>query len=504
MLHRHPPVSIVQPFTLAALAWLPLPVPALCLTSFVAPASASVSEVSRQAAEELSSIQAELLAKATELAERAQKAQANTARDECYRAILCLDPEHKEARKVLGYARGKNGWTLKKYVQQKDRGKPEDLTAIEDERSQLGSDFERRVRQALALDGEPNPGQLDALRAALLPVMWLGADNIELRRELGFELDEEKKLWRMAEILAAFEARAERKELLERLKQELPTLEATEVDESGAKTGVGFPAVYVTDRALVASTGKPEDAKHILTIMHLAPEFLGESFRRSDPTADAKWFIYDLAVPAQRRQFYDNYPGIQGDRAKLADVGSSTFTYLGICGSGDNREARADGITNQRVNSYLGSVFGVKVENGWAWAGLGMYLSYQLCGTRLSQWLQEDKYSDGKQRDLSERLRDPKVDWLLEARALLEEPNKTASLRTVLGRQTKDLSAEELVLAYAFAAFLFEGRRDDLADILREIGAGQPSAAAIEKQLGMSIESIGLRLGEWLQETTGG
>lgn len=487
----------------AFLASFPALVPVLCPPALALAASPHGLAVGSIAAEELSAVQAELLAKALDLAERAQKAQANVARDECYRAILCLDPENKDARKILGYARSKTGWTLKKYVVQKDRGKPEDLAAIEDERSQLGADYERRVRAALGFEGELNAGQLDAQRAALLPVMWIGSDNIELRRELGFEFDEEQKSWRMAELLAAEAARAERKELLARLTAELPELEVSEVDEYGAKTGIGFPAVYVTERALVASTGKPEDAKRILAIMHQAPDFLGESFRRTDPTADAKWFVYDLASPNLRRQFYDNYPGIEGDRNQLAQAGSSTFTYLGICGSGDAPASRVDGITNQRVNSYLNSVFGIKIEQGWAWAGLGMYLSYQLCGTRLSMWLQEDKYSDGKRGDLGERLRDPKVDWLLEARNLLEEPEKTSSLRTVLGRQTKDLTPEELVLAYAFAAFLFEGRRDDLVDIFQLTAAGQPSAAAIEKQLGMSLESASARLREWLLAMTG-
>lgn len=494
---KNPRLAALWPFVLSLLAAAPAPALA-CGPSSGGPPSAAVRR------DDLGALRAELLAKAEELAERAQKAQANVARDELYRAILCIEPDHKEARKVLGYAKGKQGWTLKKYVPQKDRGKPEDLAAIAQERSSLGVDFERRFRAALGGEGDEGPARLDAQRRELLAVMWFGDDNIELRRELGFEFDEEAKRWLMSEVLAARADRAERKELLERLAQEVPEPEATEVDESGAKTGIGFFSVFANDRVLVCSTGKPEEAKRLLSILHSAPEFLSESFRRSDPTLDQKWFVYDLANPNLRRQFYDNHPDVKPeDRDRFANSAAITFGFLALCGSGDTPANRYDCISLSRVGHYLRQVFGVQVERGWAWAGLSTYLSYQLCGTRLTQWIQDTKYSDGKAKDLGERLMDPKVDWLLEARLLMEDPGRAPSLRTVLGRETKDLGPDELVIGYAFCAFLFEGRRDDLCRILDRMREGQTSPQAVEGILSMSVESASQRLLEWLQAMTG-
>jgi hypothetical protein len=484
----------------------------IALLSFAAPPAAAAPRTASAAepapvcslSEDLAGLRAELLAKAEELAERAQKAQANVARDELYRAILCIDPDHKEARKVLGFAKGKQGWTLKKYVPQKDRGKPEDLAAIAEQRGSLGVDFERRFRAALEAAGAEGPAALDAERRELLAVMWFGDDNIELRRELGFEFDEEAKLWRMSEVLAARADRAERKELLERLLKEVPEPEVTEVDETGAKTGIGFPSVFANERALVCSTGKPEEAKRVLQIMHIAPDFLSESFRRSDPTLDQKWFVYDLANPNLRRQFYQNHPDVKPEeRERFSNSAAITFGFLALCGSGEAPANRYDCISLTRAGQYLRPIVGLQVERGWAWAGLSTYLSYQLCGTRLTQWIQDSKYSDGKAKDLGERLVDPKVDWLLEARLLLEEPGRAASLRTVLGRETKDLGPDELVIGYAFCAYLFEGRREDLCKILDRMREGQTSPQAVEGVLSMSVESASQRLLEWLQAMTG-
>lgn len=493
-------LSLLLPTALAVLTVLSAaPAPAVAPQ----PPTAAVASAAARG-EDLGALRAELLAKAEELAERAQKAQANVARDELYRAILCIDPDHKEARKVLGFSKGKQGWTLKKYVPQKDRGKPEDLAAIAQERSSLGVDFERRFRAALSGDGADGPAQLDAQRRELMAVMWFGDDNIELRREMGFEFDEEAKLWRMSEVLAARADRIERKELLERLLNEVPEPEATEVDENGAKTGIGFFSVFANDRVLVCSTGKPEEAKRLLAILHLAPEFLSESFRRSDPTSDQKWFVYDLANPNLRRQFYDNHPDVKPeDRERFANSAAITFGFLALCGSGETPANRYDCISLNRAGHYLRNVFGLQPERGWAWAGLSTYLSYQLCGTRLTQWIQESKYADGKAKDLGERLTDPKVDWLLEARLLLEEAGRAPGLRTVLGRETKDLAADELVIGYAFCAYLYEGRRDDLCRILDRMREGQTSPQAVEGVLAMSVESASQRLLEWLQAMTG-
>jgi len=57
---------------------------------------------------------------------------------------------------------------------------------------------------------------------------------------------------------------------------------------------------------------------------------------------------------------------------------------------------------------------------------------------------------------------------------------------------------EDVLVGYAFGAYLFEGRREDMAELLRRIGRGEEKVAAIEGVLDMPLPAVRERLAAWI------
>ena len=72
------------------------------LASFGPNTAAAAATTAQEPLENLKTVQAEILAKAIELAELADDIKADVERDQIYRCILAYDTDNKDARKALG------------------------------------------------------------------------------------------------------------------------------------------------------------------------------------------------------------------------------------------------------------------------------------------------------------------------------------------------------------------------------------------------------------------
>ena len=143
--------------------------------------------------------------------------------------------------------------------------------------------------------------------------------------------------------------------------------------------------------------------------------------------------------------------------------------------------------------------YGVSGQNGWAWEGMGLYLVYQLTGTRKTYFIDRQAYARTSQTTLWPKLQDPQTDWLVEGRALLAGA-AAPGLEFLLGRSVDTMRDEDLLVAYVLSAYLLEGRPDDVPRILRRIGAGEHPVRVFEDVMGFSVPVLEGRLRRWLDE----
>jgi hypothetical protein len=473
---------------------------ALCL-----PASAGVIALAAPAQQEeqqlgnLATVQGEILVSARELAAFADSIKADIERDELYRCVMEYDSDDKDARKALGYTKSKGEWVFKKYTEPKNKAKDEELAELQRRRSEASEGFEAKV-EACFPTIEPSVRHKHALRSELEKLCLIDGDNEMLRQRAGFAWDEQKSEWRMREIVAAKLDRGERDGLFKELDANVPAAQRADVDPAGQATGLAFVTSVAAARVHVMSTGTAEEAQRIVAIVHRAPDFLGGAFGLPDPTRELQWRVYDMNNSDLRSPFYSKYPEVNGDRAELAQA-DGVGLGVGVFAIASNSPmGRYDMAANQRCGDYLERVFGAGLDKGWVRAGLGLFLSYQLCGTRTTLWINKDEYGGGSGPKLGERLRDPEVDWLDEARILLRRKDEPVNLVAVLGKPVQQFSAEDLLTSYAISAYLFEGRRRDLIAILQRIGKGETPVTVFESQLEMPMDAFRERLILWLAE----
>ena len=153
----------------------------------------------------------------------------------------------------------------------------------------------------------------------------------------------------------------------------------------------------------------------------------------------------------------------------------------------------------RQVCAYLMATrWGISTEQGWVFEGFGLYLVYQLLGTRLTQFVQEDRYRDGSE-EFNERIYGAGAKWLPEARAVMEGP-EPPKLPFVLGADVNRMTQRDMLVAYALAAYLLEARPDQVDPILTAIGRGENPVETLEKRLQLDLPGIERRVRRWLAE----
>jgi hypothetical protein len=71
----------------------------------------------------------------------------------------------------------------------------------------------------------------------------------------------------------------------------------------------------------------------------------------------------------------------------------------------------------------------------------------------------------------------------------------------MLERDVNAMGVEDMLYAYAFAAYLLEGRPEELPQILHRIAGGKSSTAgALKEVLKMDAPAVEERLHRWLTE----
>ena len=252
--------------------------------------------------------------------------------------------------------------------------------------------------------------------------------------------------------------------------------------------------------ARVSSEEADRDLAVAATSLGFLARLVGEK-----PELKTEWTIYLLDRQEDTNRFIDSYPGLEADkRARARLLGSMWMPGKTRCGVwGVDPEERADMVCKQVAVRFLDARFGIKTKRGWLVESLGLYINRLVVGTRLSRHVAITDYTKPGEVPRSLGLEDPSADWLAIAARTLADMD-TRDFARALGRNTSEMTSEDVVVTYGLVAFLCE-RADSLAlkSILEQVGSDSASSVgAIEAYFSLPLFEVQLQLQVWLEEVS--
>lgn len=474
------------------------------LPGHVGPGAAAGSVASVTAAradfdKELRELQGLLVSDLEQVADACQKVKAFLQRNRVYELILEYDPEHKNARKFLGYKydRKAEEWTMPRKPRDPKDASDEAVAEAAAERVRILGGHRQRMLQLL--DAHPDL-PLKLKNRELKRLVALLPDDAELRgmrREVRSEGEDGTVTWVLEESLRGNKVHKENEALLKKMKSGAPTPTEEPLEDWEKELGAGFlDKAAVTDRVRVVGNASTSENETGARMCHIIWDYLEHLFGIG---LEPSYTSYHIEGRSAKSSFLGNWPGLDPDQVEyLKGTGGSTLSGREMFQSGPTSDNRIDGSVRMSIAMYMGRNFGVGSSTGWAIEGFGMYITHQLLGTRLTYFIRRTDYvQKGKKRDLQ----DPNSNWMKMALEVLTD-EKPFNLPFAMGRDVNNLTPDDLLVSYALAAYLLEGCEPETATtVLSKMGTeGVGGVQAVEETLGFDIETVRDRLAQWLQE----
>jgi hypothetical protein len=416
--------------------------------------------------------------------------------DRLAHAILEIDFDHAGARKTLKYHRRGDDWAQSKsYRPPRSHARdvheeeyPELLAALLDPyKARL---FRRLERDARLL----SPGTREqTLRKLLL----LEPDDVALRTVLG------ESKWDGRWVLAETATTAEGGRAISTYADEAlaevrrPELDAATKAERGL--GLRWNATMKTPGVRVLGTTPRKEVDETARVAEATQGLFQRVFKHGQGHRSG-YTIFLLEGPGEREALISGIPGVpQATQDLLRQAGGGWLSSNKLAEWDGNPARRLDGAARQTIGTLLMDSYGIDGRHGWAWEGIGLYLVYHMTGTRLTYFFKGSGYSSGRKTTLWPMLQAPDARWLHEARDLLAK-DSAPGLEFLLGRDVNTMRDEDILVSYTLAAYLLEGRPDDVPRILRRIGAGEHPVTVFEQVTGDSLPQLEQRLRRWLDE----
>ncbi len=412
--------------------------------------------------------------------------------------MLVLEPDHPEARRALRYSRHSGGWRRSSaYRTPKNRSRdPERLVAAQARFAGAFGDHRERVLALLEEVGERLPQH--QAQAALERLLELDADDTSIRARLGEALVDGR--WLLVESERALTQQPRVRRLAREALEGAP--EPTRLDPANApvKGGLVWRSAFGNEHARLFGTVPVPELERSARDVDAAYAFLLEL--GSGPVAPRpNLTFYALRDSRERDQLLPQFSALpDAQREALGRAEGGWFVAREQVGQWSrDPERRRDGAVRQAFAVLLHDGFGLTSTHGWAWESLGLYLGYQLIGTRRTFFFSSKGYERGAASPLRKSLQ-TEPSWR-DAALQLHRSGAAPPLRRVVSRTLNDLSDEDALVAYALSAYLVEGTPDAWPSLLRAIGRGDVPASAFERELGWSLEVLERRLWRFLAET---
>ncbi len=438
-----------------------------------------------------------LVPKLWELAQWCRKHRLYLEEDRLARMILRVDEGHRGARRTLKfYPRGRGWHQADTYHLPRNFASEPALEEYRQRLTRLIEPFKLELFTALEREGRfLKPEQRhEPLRMLLL----VQPDDALLHGLLG-----ERRLgerWVLEETVRAAERRRGIRALARASLAGVPVPQPLQPDSDELAMGLTWQAALRTQGVRVLGTTPPDEVGRTARVS----EAVAGLFRSVFGVARghrAGYTIYLLSDPGERNVLLGHLQGVDASTRALLEQAAGGWLGSPVrLGEWDaNPARRLDGAARQTLGTLLMDAYGIDADQGWIWEGVGLYLARYLTGTRLTYFFGRNGYSAARQTTLWPRLQAPDADWLAIAAEVLAAEN-APDLVFLLGRDVNAMGDEDLLVSYAFAAYLLEGRPADAPRILGRIGAGEHPVTVLEAVTRESLPQLQHRLQRWLDE----
>ncbi|MBK7874495.1 MAG: hypothetical protein IPJ77_01855 [Planctomycetes bacterium] len=410
-------------------------------------------------------------------------------RDRVWRQVIALEPDDLDARKGLRFARNPDGTWKEPAPRPAQNLNKKALAELPARRAAALAPY----RDALlaALDREPAATRPTA--SVHQDLLALDPDDAVVRTRRGEVRDGDA--WVLAETVRG---RARRTELRALVQAALAA--PVELAPSPA-AGPELPWVDAwtygarSERVRVLSTGDAADGAALAGKLDATVRVVAELF--GVPAKGPAEFTFYVAPGAAREAFLARHPAfddaLRAAFAKTPGAGLPGSTHTVLFEAEARR--RDDCAVRNALWQLLRLHFGVERVHGWAFEGLGLYLTRELVGSRLTWSVLANRDAEA----LRAGLLAPESNWMNEGLTLMRAPN-APPLATVLDLPVTAMTVPDLVVGYVFSAYLLEGRPGDAANFLARTGAGKKADETAREVLGTTMDELKPRLVRWLEE----
>jgi hypothetical protein len=415
-------------------------------------------------------------------------------RDRVLRAVLELDPENAVARKGLRFTKSGDGKWVEPAPREAKNRNPKALEELPKQRQKAVESYR------LAMVALMNKAGSDAAtRHGVYREILVGDPDDTFVRAISGEVKDGEN-WVLQETANAKKRRAEIKALANKALAEVGPTRPTDKTDMESSLGVTFTVRIMTDDVRVLGTGLPDECERAAKYASAAGPFLRGLFGFATKH-QPDYTIYLLANEHEETLFLANLPGLNPSFRDFltAVVGTIVPGQPRVVYWDRDVEHRVDGASRQTVNDFLGRTYGITMNEGWAWEGFGLYLNRELCGSRLTWFIQVA--NGGKHNQLRKRLMMGDTNWMNEALTLLGTTDHP-KFASMLDNDVNKLGLEEMLYAYAFTAYLIEGRpASEVTELLTRIGSKKESSSdAVQRVLHLDLAGVEERVYRWLSE----
>lgn len=447
---------------LPLLAWLALAAPAAAQSSL---------EAARRELRATTAVEVEALAS------WCQEHRLYLERDRLYRALVELEPDHREARRHLRYRRTQAGWEALAYSPPANRA-PEHLGEYHARRVKLEEAW-RGGLSALVMrfEDELEERERHALEDEILVLV---PDDARARERRGEVRDPVGGSWILRESAAGRARAAELEARAAGLRRVEHALERAALPPEIAflpwKERLSAPD------AQLSAVGPAEEAAQIVADAMLAAQLFREVFGEA-PVLAGELTVYAFDRQETLDLFLANPLWRHLAGGDVAERSRSIHIAVGERSAEARRVAALERVLEQL---FRGS-FGIGDHSAWARAGLVRRWCELLRGTAPAT----DKARRGETASSLEALR-----TLLAA-------GHRPDLAELLAKPASELSPADELVAYALVRFVLEGSGTPCGVLLDELGRSSEGAERVlSRRLGFELDELEARLLRWISEAS--
>lgn len=467
---------------------------ACCLVWSLAVATASAADLGPTLTKTRAEARTALVTRLVEVAKWCNEREIFLERNRIWLRILELDPDNTDARRGLKHSRGPDGkW---KEVPPREAKNLNTKALPELAKRERAAWNPYGATLVAALDAEKAPKEVRT--HVFDEVLRIDPNNEAVHEALGDVLLGD--LWVLPETKRGKERRAEIKAAVRASIDGIA--EPATVPPSPEETALhaGWKGTCATAHVRCLTSLDPVEASTIARMSEAAGAVLG-GLLGIEPKYPPGFTIFLLGT-ADRDGFLERISHLDAaERQRLSRLTGSGIPRTYHVGLWDGDAAqRLDGAVRHSLGHLVTTTLGVQPQCAWAWEGLGLYLTREVVGTRLTWFVAEaSANASGEAAALRGKLLGADSNWMNEALQLLSG-DAPPTLERALARNLDELETEDMLLGYVLVAYLLEGRPEQAVAFFQRIGAGEAPRVVSEEVLAMSIPELQARLQRWLTE----